>query len=257
MSQPDDILHYRGSLGRQRELFLLNFKAEFNAFDALDKALPRFASAIGASEILPFLQIMQRSARNAFESIAAGQSHQAWLLLRPFVEAPLIMGKWMDDPQNAVIWTSRNAGKNARQEYQDAYGGENIRSRSLPESDTIRHVLARLNDDFLQTNARYYARAVEFSPGRSRAGEFAEDPADHRAHLYAFLHLVAFVLRVTGKMFAQKHGDKPEFKVELEKLQREFAGAVAAVAQQNEIYRNVLATLGLWPHALVHTPKHG
>ena len=112
---------------------------------------------------------MQRSARSAFDNLSAYQSCHAWIALRPFVEAALIMGKWVDDPQNATIWISRNAGKNARKQYQDAYSGDSLRSQHLPGSDTIRQVLSRIGDEFLQTNLHFYTHAMNFrkpTPGK-------------------------------------------------------------------------------------------
>ena len=267
VNQGFDILRYRAALNQHREVFLLNYRAEIESFDALDKFFPRWASiavalpaAKGRDAITPgpFLQIMQRQARNAFEALTEYQSARAWTALRPFVEAPLIMGKWLDDPQNAVIWLSRNSGKNARKDYQDAYSGDSLKPQTLPGGDSIRLVLARLGDDFLQTQSRYYTRPVTFTPGGARpAPDGADDPADHRAHLYAVLHLLWFVLRSTGRMLAPSCGNRPELRIDLERMERDFAAPVMAIARENETHKNVLTQLGLWPHELLQAPRHG
>lgn len=260
-----DILRHRATLNQQRELFLLNFRAEIESFDQIDKFFPRWAAFLppatgkDAFTLAPFLQIMHRQARQAFESLAAFQSGPAWAALRPLLEAPLIMGKWLDDSQNAVIWMSRNAGKKARKAYQDAYSGDNLKPRCLPDADAIRLVLARITDDFIQTQARYYTRPVAFQPAHSKpaAADAPDDPADHRAHLYAALHLVWFVLRATGRMLVPLCGNRPELRVDLEEVERTFAGKAIALAGQNEVHKNVLTQLGLWPYELLKTPREG
>ncbi|MBP7829196.1 MAG: hypothetical protein KA248_04690 [Kiritimatiellae bacterium] len=267
MNHSFDLLRYRAALNQQREIFLLQFRAELESFDALDRLFPRWASLVGplpsakgrdAITPAPFLQVMQRQARNAFEALTEYQSARAWASLRPFVEAPLIIGKWLDDPQNAVVWLSRNSGKSARKDYQDAYSGDALKPQNLQGGDSIRLVLARLGDDFLQTQARFYTRPVTFAPGGPRGtADGPDDPADHRAHLYAVLHLLWFVLRSTGRMLAPAAGNRPELKVDLERVERDFAAPVMALARENETHKNVLTQLGLWPHELLQAPRHG
>jgi hypothetical protein len=262
-----DILRYRAALNQNREVWLLNFRAEIESFDALDKVFPRWATLIpplpaakGRDVITPapFLQLMQRQARNAFEALSEYQSARAWAALRPVVEAPLIMGKWMDDPQNAVIWLSRNSGKSARKDYQDAYSGDSLKPQNLPGGDSIRLVLARITDDFIETQSRYYSRPVVFMPGRSKIpADGADDPADHRAHLYAVLHLLWFILRSVGRMLGPSGGNRPELRIDLEKVERDFAATAIAIARENEAHKNVLTQLGLWPHELLQAPRHG
>ncbi len=260
-----EILRYGAALNQNRQQFLLNYKAEFESFEAADKVFPRLAAAAGPIPapgekttfvLTPFLQTMQRQARNAFESLAACQSYQAWAALRAFVEAPLIMGKWLDDPQNAVVWLSRNSGKTARKEYQDAYGGELLKPRGLPQADVLRNLLVRLGDDFLQGNPRYYTRPPAFTADAPRPSgnppDFADDPADHRAHTLALLHAVWFVLRATAQMLSARFGDRAELRIDLLAFERSFAASVTPVARGSEIHKNVLVHLGLWPHELLH-----
>ena len=263
-----DILRYRAHLNQNRELFLLNDKVELASFDLLDKALLRLASAVGgatvpglkqAVHISPLFHLMLRQSRNAFDSVTAYQSHQAWNAIRPFVEAPLIAGKWFDDPRSAVVWMSRNSGKASRKEYKDAYSGDSMKPQSLPNAEAIRNLLVRLDDDFIYTNARFYTRAVGFAgdggrPSNPLADAQESDP-DHRAHLSALLHMHWFVLKSAGQMLAAKLGDKPDFKIELEKFQKEFSAAAAAIANQNDIHKTVLTTLGLWPNEFLQSPR--
>ena len=268
MNPYDDLLGYRAAISQNRETFLLNYKTEFAAFELFDKIFSHFVAGLSSSKTpqaktdaqwIPFLPIMQRSTRSAFDHLSAYQSSQAWIALRPFVEAALILGKWADDPQNATLWISRNSGKNARKLYQDAYSSDSLRSLRLPGSDAIRQVLSRIGDEFLQTNLHYYTNAFTFSENNSRQTalrmDLMDDTGDHRAHVYAFLHLIWFVMHSVGRMFETQWGAKPEFRVDLGKMEQEFAATVISIARQNEVHRTVLTQLGLWPHSLLQPPK--
>lgn len=243
----------------------MSYPSEIGAFDGLDKVFSRWAALLpplpagkGREPLMPqpFLQIMQRQARHAFEALTEFQSARAWSALRPFVEAPLILGKWLEDPHNAVVWLSRNSGKNARKEYQDVYAGDHAKPLNLPGADTFRMVLARISDDFLETQARYYARPLLFAPGQGRrSAEVGDDPTDLRAHLYAVLHLLVWVLHHTGRMLAPLCGHRPECKVDVLKLEHDFAAPAIALARENETHKNVLTQLGLWPHELLQAPR--
>jgi hypothetical protein len=120
-------------------------------------------------------------------------------------------------------------------------------------------VLARIHDEFIHTNPHYYTHAITFSEIDSRQTVFRidalDDPADHRAHLHAFLHLIWLVLHAVGRMFEGKYGAKPEFRVDLGKMEHEFASTVISLARQNEVHRTVLTQLGLWPHNLLQPPR--
>jgi hypothetical protein len=262
---PSDILRYHAALSAHRDRFLLEHGAELARFDSIDAQLPRFTLALGEDglpgprttlRLAPFLHLMHRHARNAFESLMCRQSHQAWTIVRPFVEAPLIMGKWIDDPRNAVIWMSRKSGKAARKDYRDAYTGDALRPESLPGCDVIRNLFLRLEDDFLLTSARHYSRALSFSPGAERLSDLpsaaAEDDADHRAHLCAFLHMAGFVVNATGRMLAAHFGDRPEFRFDTARLERELRPGACAIAAADDVHRNVLVHLGLWTHESLH-----
>lgn len=265
----DDILGYRAVLARNRETFLLNHKLEFCAFDEFDHAIPRIAGVLGRVadkenrsyfQFIPFLQIMQRQARNAFENISAYQSYQAWVTLRPFVEASLIVGKWMDDPHNAEIWMSRGENKNAKREYQDTYSGKGLLSKALPHAKAIRAVLTRINDEFMHTNPRYYTGAITFSANVSPTTsgyfiDYTDNQADHRAHLHAFLHLLYFTLDSVVQMLVTKYGENKQLAVDLPKLEREFQATVAAIARSDQIHRRVLINLGLWSNRTLESDK--
>jgi hypothetical protein len=157
----DDVLHYRSALDYNRNVFLIERSRLFRVFSAIDAnfglliELPRtMRDGHGKSHVslIPFIFLLQRQSRAAFEALAAYQSYQAWVLLRPGIEAVLIIGKWLDDPINAKIWNNRQQDRKA---YQKTYTGTGLRSNSLPSAEDIQRVLSRVNDDFVHANPDY------------------------------------------------------------------------------------------------------
>jgi len=196
----------------------------------------------------PFLMLMARQACNAFEAIAVFQSYQSWVTLRPGLESALIMGKWIDDPNNATIWENREKNK---KEYTKIYQGKELVSKSLPDSQAIQKVLKKINDDFMHVNHNYYFRHLsnkdlsnEFI---SLKIQFNDDERNHKANLYSFLHLTRFLLQSVGEMFKKEFGAFPELDANLNSLQQKFAQKVAALIKKEPKTKCVLEKIGLWP----------
>jgi len=252
-----EVLNFHANLAANREIFLLNFKEELNAFDETNALLNNVIQVIGTARdkdgfshvsFLPFLMLMSRQALNAFESISTYRSYQAWVLLRPSLECALIMGKWFDDPKNAKIWENRDRHWKT---YQKAYTGKALLSNSLQNSQQIRNVLTRINDDFMHTNPRYYFRHTETHPVDTKdiwvQVRFNDHPTEHEAHLYAFLHLTRFLVESLGSMFATRFGERPELNAKLKKVQDYFRGKVTTLVETTPEAQTVLVELGLWP----------
>jgi len=136
-----EILRYGAALNQNRLQFLLNYKVEFESFEALDKLFPRFAARRGrATRLRTGWPRSSRScsARRATPSRASPPANRPSPgPAPPGHRGPLIMGKWLDDPQNAVVWLSRNSGKIARKEYQDAYSGDRQKPHALPHAEAL------------------------------------------------------------------------------------------------------------------------
>ena len=114
----DPILDYRSALSYNREVFLIQQGALVKAFSAIDDnfasliqplATKRDSTGHSHVSLTPFLLLLQRQARAAFELFSAYESYQGWVLARPGVEGALIIGKWVDDPANAHVWQNRYA----------------------------------------------------------------------------------------------------------------------------------------------------
>lgn len=252
-----EFIEYRSILQRNGEIFLLNFKEEFTAFGETDLYFEKFGQIISTQRmrngktllgLIPLLMIMQRQYRNAFQSISVFQSYQAWVLLRPAIESALVMGKWLDDLRNFDVWKQHEGNwKN----YQKIYQGKNLVSESLPDSSEIQKVLKHINDDFMHTNPTYYRRHSQMidvdEKNVSTFVTYIDDAQDHRASLYAFLHLTLFTLKSVGQMLSKRYPDNLSFEVNLQKLQAVFLSRVIEIAKSNVEHRKVLEELGLWP----------
>lgn len=193
---------YLSSLGEHRSAFqhnqrreILAFKGIFDSFTALRRAVLDGKDREGKCPIdfQMFLLVMQRQAALAFDLLRAYQSFAAWAVLRPCLEAALVMGKWVDDPANAETWLRRLED---RARYLKAYQGANILSVSLPRSADIRAALTRINDDLSHVNAAYVsarAQCVATAEYEYRGVLYFDRDDELQAHLYAMLHLLMVV----------------------------------------------------------------
>ena len=196
---------YRRSIVANREIFLLKFPNIFLDFLRTDDYYSALAVAISVGRtkddktlisFLPFMGVIQRQMRNAFDAFASAHSYQGWVLLRPALEAALIMGKWTDNAETADIWQNRETDWKA---YQKEFSGKALVSSSLQNSAEIRSVLSRVNDDFMHFNPTYYFRhsrlkVVDPKTYRYTIGYFDEDE-EQEFHVHAFMHLCVFVAR--------------------------------------------------------------
>ena len=139
-------LEYQSTRSYNREIFFIEhadlvkvFVAIDNNFNTLLQLPAKRRDGNGSSYValIPFVFLLQRQAQSAFEALSAYQSYQAWVLLRPGIEAALIIGKWVDDPKNAEIWKNR---ENDPKPYQKSYTGKALRSKSLPNSEPIQEL---------------------------------------------------------------------------------------------------------------------
>ena len=122
-------LEYRAARSTSRDIFLLNHREFVGACDDLHAGLAAIANGLRgkcdvagksySASFVPFLALMQRQLFSAFDHLASFQAYQAWVTIRPAVEIPLIMGKWIDNPACCEIWKNResdpgNTNKNTR-----------------------------------------------------------------------------------------------------------------------------------------------
>ena len=86
----DEILRYRSTLAYNREVFLIEHSKFVKVFSVIDKnfenliePLRTLRDAAGKSHVslIPFVLLLQRQCRVAFEALSAFQAYHAWLLL--------------------------------------------------------------------------------------------------------------------------------------------------------------------------------
>ena len=193
-------LQFRSVLTANREVFLLNHRFYIKCFldvegnfDPIGETLRSQRDPAGRSHIslLPFLFLFQRQVTVAFDLVSSDLCYQAWVLVRPGLEAVLMAGKWIDDPAFAAIWSDR---QNRRKEYSKAYSGKGLQSASLKWSEELQGVLRRINDEFVHANTDYYGRHLSLRPADQNSinVELAWFEEDHvqEAHTIALLSLV-------------------------------------------------------------------
>ena len=218
------IFEYYESVGYNRDVFLLNqadalwaYRQIHDNFDSIGRPLSLYRDVQGNSHVglIPFVLLMQRQALAAFWALASHQSYQTWVLLRPGVEAALIIGKWVDDKANSDIWSRRKEDPDA---YRKTYQGKKLVSRSLSCSAAIQAVLRRINDDFVHPNPEYYHRHTELKDAGPDSvylmvHYFDRDDVEHRANVLAFLHLLLVLqdalAELVGSLFSLETQPKP------------------------------------------------
>jgi hypothetical protein len=250
------ILDYQTAASKNQNIFLLNHSYAFHAFgglndnfDVLGRILQTKRNSKGKTHVsfIPFLLLMQRQALSAFQSLWSHQSYQAWVLLRPALESALIMGKWVDNTDNATLWNRRREDP---EKYRKEYSGKKLISKSLPNAAEIRAVLGRINDDFMHLNADYYSRHMEMRPAGPDAYnvlvQYFDADQDHAAHLLAFLHLVGVCQdAVLGLLQSVCPGIESIAKV-TPKVEEALSDQAKALTTQHPETRIVLRELGLW-----------
>lgn len=260
-SGADEVLSFLAMLEKNRVFFSLQHAYAYHAFFGISEALDRVGRRLQSGRdaggrthisLLPFLLIVQRQAMSAFEALSSCRSYEAWVLIRPALEAALITGKWVDNPENAAIWSNRHTRKT---EYIKSFSGKGLVSLSLPNAAALRSVMDSLNDEFVHANEPYYSRHISAAglPNRDvfLRLEYFDDDADIEAHCVAFLHLLASVVDALDSMLATTLTNTGSHKAILNALEVELDARAARVRDSNAAHDKTLAELGLWPRAAV------
>jgi hypothetical protein len=251
----NDILHYRAGQAYNREIFLLQHADYFRAFDAIDKNFSALIEPLSTLRdgngktyvaLMPFVFLLQRQSRAAFEAFSTYQSYMGWVLLRPGIESVLIIGKWIDDPENAKIWANRQKD---RRSYQKTYSGHALCSKSLPASAAIRRALTKVNDDFIHANPEYYARHLRTEQPDEKTVQFwlnyHDDDVLLNAHVLAFLHLMLLMQEALAGLISGLFGQTTHLTARKAGFDQLYGTAIAALRKQSPEAADVLDQLGL------------
>ena len=254
-------IDYRRAIAANREIFLLKFPNVFLDFLKTDDYCSGLAVAISKGRtkddktlisFLPFMGLIQRQIRNAFEAFASAHSYQGWVLLRPALEAALIMGKWTDDKKYVEIWKNRDADW---QSFQREYLGKKLESKSLPNSTNIRSVLSCINDDFMHFNPTYYFRhsrldAVDPEKYVHAIGYFDKN-VEQDFHVYAFMHLCLVVARSIASLLQKQYVKPIGVDVDVTGFRKAYGNTIKRLAKEHPDGIPILTELGLWPNNCV------
>jgi hypothetical protein len=251
-----DLLEYAATQVRNRETFLLNYGKDFGMFDYQFGALRAVWSRIGTEKdlkdqshvgLLLFANILFRHAILGFQHIASYQSFVAWLMFRPGLEAILFLGKFVDNPANAKIWQNRLIN---RKDYQGAFSGRHLISKSLPKSSDFRRVLTRLNDDFMHPNPYFTHKDMNLrddGPNLTLEIQFFDvNSEEHEGHLLAYLNLLDLIRWASESLVNNLFGPASD-SVGIQKAFAEVEEARAAnLAARNPAAKKVMEEFGLW-----------
>ena len=209
----DQVFGFRAAIERNRQTFILQHAFALHAFFVLCERFDRAGRRLQTGRnkngkslisLAPFLLLAQRQSINGFEEFSTFRSYDGWMLLRPAVEAGLIMGKWVDNPENAAIWSARVT---RRTEYIKTFTGKGLISEHLPRASEIKSVLDRLNDEFVHANEPYYhrhTRVEEAGPDQvSLRVDYFDNDSDAESHTVGFLHLIAVLIDSVDAMLAR------------------------------------------------------
>lgn len=249
-------LEYRAALAYNRGVFFIEHSDLVKTFIATDANFPALVElprtrrdSEGNSHVspVPLLLLLRRQAHTAFDVLSADQSHQAWLLLRPGLEAALILGKRVDDPENATIWQNREKNRAA---YRKVYTGKALQSASLPGSDRIQMVLSRINDRFVHANIDYYHRHLDVGPGTpghvSVLLNYFEDDPLQLANVLAFLHLLLVVQDALLGLFNKLFATQASLPSPLKLFEDTFGERLGELTREKSEYSTVLTELGAY-----------
>jgi hypothetical protein len=262
----DQVFGFRGAIERNRATFALQHAFAFHAFFGLCECLDRAGRRLQTGRnvdgkslvsLIPFLALAQRQAMNAFEAFATFRSYDGWILFRPAIEAALIMGKWVDDTENAAIWSAREIRKT---EYIKNFSGKGLVSRALPRAADLKVVLDRLNDEFVHANEPYYHRHTsvqDAGPGHVNVRvEFFDSKDDGEVHVVAFLHFVAIIADAIDEMLATALPSTGPHIAAAPQLRSELRDRVDRLRSSSPEAGAVLDRLSMWPtdHASAGAP---
>jgi hypothetical protein len=256
LGMKEDLLEYIAAQARNRDVFLLNYGAHFANFDFMIEGLRSVWARLGNEKdtsghshvgILPFVNILVRHAIFGFQHLASYQSFLAWLTFRPGLEAFLILGKWVDDPNNARTWKERQAN---RKKYKNAFSGQNLVSKCLPRSADFQKVLSRLNDDFLHPNPDFAYRHHDLEDQGSsfylKIHYFDTDSDLHEANLMAYLNLLDQILVSSEGLINALFGPPPLGLIIRQPFAQIALSRATTLATQDTMAKQTMEEFGLW-----------
>jgi hypothetical protein len=251
----DSVLEYRAALARNRDTFLIEhgrllkaFSCILENFELMFERLSTARDLSGKSQIslIPFVALLQRQVTAAFEAFASFQSFHGWVIIRPGIEAALVVGKFVDDRKFFQIWMNRITDRKA---YRNSFTGSALVSKSLPSSASIQAVLSTVNDDFVHANPEYYNRHLELTEGGTDhlniAVTYFDDSANNLAHTLAFLHLALIIQESLAGLLTRLYGQPLKLRFSAGGFRTDFRKDIETAVSKVPNGRSIIEKLGL------------
>lgn len=158
-----------------------------------------------------------------------------------------MLGKWVDDPNNAKIWEERKTNYKA---YKNIFFGTNLISKSFPMSSDFQKVLNKINDDFMHPNPDFTFREHHLKDQGDnlflKVEYFDSDSILHEAHLLAFLNLLDKILLSSKDWIEKKFGQlTSKFTIQQPFSKVTFSRA-DSLARQDAVAKKIMEELGLF-----------
>jgi hypothetical protein len=200
--------------------------------------------------LLPFVNLLIRHSIFGFQHLAYYQSFLSWLTFRPGLEAFLILGKFVDNPNNAEIWKNKEADLKA---YRKVFEGKNLISKTIPKGSDFQQVLSRLNDNFMHPNPDFVYRDTKvindgnhFLFLKTEYFDTVKNAEIHESHVLAYLNLLDQISLASNEVVKKLCGPS-SVKQRPEKSFGESAGSHAKyLADRNLLSKKILEELGMW-----------
>ena len=239
-------------LKNYQDTYLPNFNIIISSLESIWGRLGKEKDLSGHSHVglFPFVNLLIRHSIFGFQHIASYQSFLCWLTFRPGLEALLILGKFVDDPNNANIWKNRESDQKA---YKQAFEGKKLISKILPRSADFQQVLKRLNDNFMHPNPDFvYRDTTILDEGghslflKTEYFDTVKNVEIHEGHLLSFLNLLDQICYSSDRLVQSLCGPATH-KQRPERLFSESADSRASyLASRNPVSKKVMLELGLW-----------
>lgn len=263
----NEILQYRSVLALNREIFLLNYGQELQAFDDADKKLQKLIEVIARREsdqgeshvgLIPFMLILLRQSRAAFECLSRYQPYDTWIVFRPALEAALIVGKFLDDPANAnlwanrkQIWANRRQNKQKYTKYQAEFENDGLIPKILPYGKEFRRLLSKINDEFMHMNLNYLAKShrvheIDSENAHIETQLTGGDSQEHKSFLFSFIHLHRLLISSLGQALGKKFSGEPDLNIDIRIIEKIWIPKIIKTLQQRPELGYIYHDYGLW-----------
>jgi hypothetical protein len=241
-----------------RDCFLLNFRDEYNTFTLLLEQYEEALKVISTNRdlqnlshigLIPHLLFAQRSIMHGFDNLMPYQSFFAWSNFRTGLEAMLIVGKFVNNPGLAEVWTNHGSNK---KNYINEFQKELDKNNSLPKCKEFRKLLSTINTHYLHPNPTNILSNTSVSKNESNRMvginmRYFDDDSDlHEAYVHAYIRIFSEIDDSLAEMIGLLYRGQAPQKKRAAEYQTRYGSRVAALIQRKPEAKDILIQFGLW-----------